>query len=509
MKLPETESPEAGHGQHQNEFDRLQLRFQYLIDGLTDACFGIDFSWRYIFFNSTAELITGLERKEVLGKDIRDLFPDIVQSSIFKEYQRVMSERVKRKVTGTLTLPDGRKAQFSIQITPIPEGIMCVVKEINERVMLLEELKESEAFLLALLNAPIEHAILVADHNGQIVFANDAVNRLFQYERKDLANQHINLLIPVEVWESLFTHKSGGAKSGQTCEAMLPRKNDNSFPGFIHIYQVYDRLGLLMASVVFVQDLTSQKEIESRRLQATRFRAIAELTKDVAHNFNNLLGSIMGCTQMLELILKDSKETKAPRLVEQILASGGRMTKLVQDMLTITGMMDSISVHQKKIKDLDGILREAVIFVQSALDEKKRTCKIVIKYEPFSEPPLDYLTESLRTAIVQILLNGIEAMEKDGAIEIKGEWPAVAPDGSDKVLIRITDHGRGMDDKTLERAVDPLFSTKKKVGVGIGLTTAYGIINRIGGTLKLDSELGKGTTVKIWLPGPNENQNNQ
>ncbi len=488
-----------------NDSERtIEERFQCLIDSLSEACFGIDYQWRYIFFNTTAELLAGMKRKEVLGQDIRVVFPDIVKSSILKEYEYVMEHRTPRRVIGRLTLPGGRKGRFAVRISPIPEGIFCLVQELDERAQILKELKESEAFLMALLNAPHDYAILVTDSANHIAFANDAARTMFGYSRKELAGKNVMLLIPEETWNKLSEVSLKDNDEERSYEAELPRKQGPAFPALLSAYTLYNNLKALSARITFVKDLTSQKEIETRRLQATRFKAIAELTKDVAHNFNNLLGSIMGCAQMLKASAGAPAYdgAKLSRLLDQILNSGSRMTELVQNMLAFTGMMEPIPLNPKLAENLDTSIREAIDLVQPALDQRmsEKGLRIEVIYKPFSCPQLKYLTENIRAVIIQILLNAMEALDRDGKITISGQWPAKTPDGAEMVLIEVRDTGRGMDKETLERAVDPLFSTKKTVGVGVGLTLAFGIIRRLDGHLDIESEPNKGTTVKIWLP---------
>jgi len=482
----------------------IEERFQCLIDSLSEACFGIDDQWRYIFFNTTAELLAGMKREEVLGQDIRVVFPDIVSSSILQEYEYVMKNKTPRRVVGRLTLPDGRKGRFAIQISPIPEGIFCLVQELDERAQILKELKESEAFLMALLNAPHDYAILVTDPASRIAFANDAARTMFGYSRKELAGKNVMLLIPEETWSKLAEISKKNIDEEISYEVELPRKHGPVFPASLSTYTLYNRLKALTARITFVKDLTGQKEIEARRLQATRFKAIAELTKDVAHNFNNLLGSIMGCAQMLK-ISADAPTydaAKLSRLLDQILNSGSRMTELVQNMLAFTGMLDPIPSTPKLAENLDTSIREAISLVQPALDQcmSEKGIKIGVTYTPFNCPRLNYLTENIRAVIIQVLLNAVEAMDRDGQITLSGQWPAKTPDGEEMVLLEIRDTGRGMDKETLERAVDPLFSTKKTVGVGVGLTLAFGIIRRLDGNLTIESAPEKGTTVRIWLP---------
>ncbi len=487
-----------------DDLQRILERFQCLIDSLTDACFGIDFSWRYIFFNSTAELLAGVGRGEVIGRDIFTVFPDIASTPIFGEYKTVMRNRSPRRVVGKLTLPDGRKGRFSILISPIPEGIMCVVKEVDERAMLMEELKESEAFLMALLNAPHDHAIMVTDPADRIAFANDAARILFGYSRAEMAGKNISMLIPQFSWEKLLGLSDASPGEERSVEAILPNKSGSVLPGLLRTYPVYSALKMLTARVTFIQDLTARKEQETRRLQSTRVKAIAELTKDVAHNFNNLLGSMLGCAQMLKMNESITRDAKVARLLDQILFSGNRMTELVQNMLTFTGIMDTMTVQPFTSDDLGAMLQEAIELVQPALEEHMRESNIEVRihYTYSTLPKLDYLNENLRTAVIQILLNAIEATETDGEIEVACEYLPQGPDGLDAVLVRVEDEGRGMDEETLERAMDPLFSTKKKVGVGLGLTMAYGFITRAGGSLTLQSKPHRGTIVRIWLPGP-------
>jgi len=503
--------PQDSGPNHVHDLDRLQERFQFLVDSLSEACFGIDFSWRYIFFNSTAELMTGLKKEEILGRDIRKVFPGISGTPLFQKYQQVMNSRAHQRVVGGLTLPNGRKGHFAININPIPEGIICLVNEVDSYPRVLEELKESEAFFMALLNAPRDYAILVSGFDDKIMFINDAAKEIFGYSRKELVGSQIDSLIPSTEWRSLVDQKDPGKNLRQTHEADLTRKGGDVFPALMYTYPVPDKVGVLIARVTIVQDLTSRKEMESRRILTARYKAIGELTKDIAHNFNNLLGSIMGSAQILQRKMEKYGDPKVQRMADQLVQAGNRMSKLVQDMLAFTGIMDSISGPSQTTGNLDAILRNAIHYIQPFLDQHmtEQNIRIILTYKADEFPVLDYLSENFRSAVIQILLNAIEAMEHDGTIAVTGEWPVKDPGGEDHVVVEFADQGKGMNQETLSRAVEPLFSTKQKVGVGIGLTTAYGIINRLGGTLEMESEQGKGTTVRVILPAPGKVKNNQ
>ena len=225
---------------------------------------------------------------------------------------------------------------------------------------------------------------------------------------------------------------------------------------------------------------------------------MGKLTGGIAHDYNNLLGIILGYTDLLEDELADAPKLKA--FVQDIRHAADRGTKLTKKLLAFTRHKSS----DTSIADINKLLCE-----QQLMLEKTLTSRIALNLDLHDHLwPVNLDSGDLEDAVINMCINAMHAIEGNGQLTLrtnnehlnKLDAKELQLEPGDYVLLSITDTGTGMDAKTKERIFDPFFSTKGERGTGLGLSQVYGFIERCKGTIKTYSELGHGSCFALYFP---------
>lgn len=242
------------------------------------------------------------------------------------------------------------------------------------------------------------------------------------------------------------------------------------------------------------QEMGERERAEEALRQAQKMEAVGQLTGGIAHDFNNLLTPIIGG---LEMIVRSVEEPRLKRLAQAALDSGRRGAKLATQLLAFSRLqrlaMKPVAVNGL-IGDLRGILHHTIgpnVVVETVLadDAGHALCD----------------TNQLENAVLNLAINARDAMPEGGTLTIATGLHREETGGDiaagDYVCIAVSDTGLGMPPHVLARATEPFFSTKPVgKGTGLGLSQVYGVAQQAGGTVRIESEEGRGTTVRILLP---------
>jgi PAS domain S-box-containing protein len=260
----------------------------------------------------------------------------------------------------------------------------------------------------------------------------------------------------------------------------------------------HDALHLLQSVANMVAALMQRRRTEELLAHSQRLDAIGQLTGGVAHDFNNLLTIISGCLQLLEA--EYGERAEAAELISSALRSVSRGAEL-------TSMLLAFARRQRltpRAVDPRTLLRDIEKMLQRTLGES-----IQLRIDcPDAVPAAHADAAQLDTALVNLVLNARDAMPHGGEITLAASerWitaNAIQPvlDTGHYVVFSVNDTGRGMTPETLERAVEPFFTTKDiGRGSGLGLSMVYGFARQSGGHLHIDSRLGYGTQAELYLP---------
>ncbi len=235
-----------------------------------------------------------------------------------------------------------------------------------------------------------------------------------------------------------------------------------------------------------------RKELQEKARLNERLEAQNELTYWVAHNFRNLFSGAIGFLQLIDFHQPDQPLDKRLRYQRNALTSLNRATKLVDQLLFLT----EVAERPPDSVVLCEMVTHAAANVRNILDAgETRAPDFELENNTGHLPPLRLGSRDMRLVLENLLMNAVEALDSQGRVTVRANIQA------DSILIlQVTDNGRGMDDSTRRRAMEPLFSTKGTVGVGLGLSLVQAALKRQNAQIHLQSAPAQGTTVTITWP---------
>ncbi|MDW6022364.1 response regulator [Mesorhizobium sp. BAC0120] len=243
-------------------------------------------------------------------------------------------------------------------------------------------------------------------------------------------------------------------------------------------------------------DITEQRRLEDQLLQAQRLDAIGKLTGGLAHDFNNLLATILSGLNLIERY--STLDEKAARILEMTRRSAKQGTDLVDRMLAFS--------RRQNLKPLPVEL-SAIWDSMNGLVAPVLGGLIRLEWDVDQDVwPVHVDPSQLELALMNLVFNARDAMPSGGTITLRAEnrdVPHATEDltPGDYVILSVEDTGTGIPADMIAKVVEPFFTTKPAgKGTGLGLSTVYGFAKQSGGTLRIDSEVGRGTTMELWLP---------
>ncbi|MGM4910693.1 PAS domain-containing protein [Rhizobium sp. 768_B6_N1_8] len=250
------------------------------------------------------------------------------------------------------------------------------------------------------------------------------------------------------------------------------------------------------AHAAVMAEVSQRERAEEQLRQAQKMEAIGQLTGGVAHDFNNLLMAVLGNLELLRKYVGD--DIRAARLIDGALQGAKRGASLTQRLLAFARRQDL------RIDPVD--MRALVLGMADLLKRSVGSTVLIETTVPENLPLVSADANQIELALLNLAVNARDAMPDGGTIRIElKEAEQIAPTdelaAGSYVVLTVADHGYGMDKETLQKAIEPFFSTKELgKGTGLGLSMIHGLALQLKGDLKLESMPGKGTTAELWIP---------
>ena len=241
-------------------------------------------------------------------------------------------------------------------------------------------------------------------------------------------------------------------------------------------------------------EIEARKQAEATLLQSQKMEAIGQLTGGIAHDFNNLLTIASGSLEMLEARISDERSLYLLRNVQSAISRGATLTTSLLAFARKQRLEPVLADLNSVILEMDDMLRRSL------------GPSVEIRHALASELwPVQIDVGQIETALLNIAINARDAMPGGGILLFEtanvNECPSEEVAGRECVLVSVHDTGTGMSLDVVERAFEPFFTTKEVgKGTGLGLSMVFGVVHQSGGAVRLRSELGRGTTVLIYLP---------
>jgi len=501
------------------EMKTSQQRLSQIINFLPDATMVIDLEGKVIAWNRAIENMTGIKSQEMLGKgdyeyaipfygERRPVLIDLVgqwNKEIEEKYQYVKKEgeSLVSETYDPLVKPGGflwNKASLLYDYNGEVIGAIESIRDITDRKVAEEALQESEERYRTLVdNLPVAVYRNTPGPEGQFLMANPAFCKMFGFNNEE----EVKKVAPADIYANPEERQQ---YSDNLIEKVVVENDERTLvkrdgtPVYTSITSrvVYGKGGEVSHFDSIMLDITTQKKLTNQLQQAQKMEAIATLAGGVAHEFNNALMGIMGNIELLRMELPEDE--RRDRYFGAMKDSGYRMSRLTDQLLAYA----QGGKYQPKNLKLDE-------FVIQTLPILKHDLSPQVRVETHFPKDISYIRADqaqMQMVLSAILSNSNEAMEDEGLIRITAgnkdldenftkQHPGLKP-GS-YVCLMIEDDGKGMDKETKGGIFEPFFTTKFQ-GRGMGMAAVYGIMKNHGGWIYVDSELGKGTTVRIYLP---------
>ena len=490
-------------------------RFELLVQSVTDyAIFMLDLGGQIVSWNAGARRFKGYEAEEIIGEHFSRFYTPQDQAAGIPALALATAEQEGRfEAEGWRVRKDGTHFWANVVIDPIRDpsgqliGFAKVTRDLTDRRAAQEALRKSEERFRMLVESVTDYAIYMLDPVGTITSWNSGAERAKGYKAEEILGENFARFYTEEDRIAGLPSRAlhGAERDGRyESEGWRIRKDGTRFWANAVIDAIRDSTGKLIGFAKVTRDLTerreSQQALEEARvaiMQAQKMDAIGKLTGGVAHDFNNLLAVIVGSLDLARMRLASGGEVE--RFLDNAMAAAERGATLTQRMLAFARR------QELKLQSVDclGLVQGMADMLQSTIGPSVTIDTLF----PGNLPPAYADPAQLELALLNLAVNARDAMPEGGRIIIEasemltaeGALPGLGAGAY--IKLSVVDDGEGMDAATLERAREPFFTTKGVgKGTGLGLSMVHGFAEQCGGALTIESVVGLGTTVSLWLP---------
>ncbi|MBU8870973.1 MAG: PAS domain S-box protein [Gemmatimonadales bacterium] len=487
-----TESRQAMQELRQNE-----QMLRVILNASNDVAMLLKPDGTIVAINEKAAKGLGFPVEELLGKVVFDL----QNSDLFAKRREVFRNFVADK-TPYRVEDENRGRCFDNKLLPVFDdsgnlrfGVLFA-RDITAQKQAAKELE----MLMSAINQ-VSETIVITDTKGAIQYTNPAFAKISGYTCEEALGQNPSVLksgeqgdaFYNELWETL--HR-GDVWAGRFVNK---RKDGTRYTEEATISPVRDASGQTVNYVAVKRDISLELQLENQLRQGQKMEAVGLLAGGVAHDFNNMLGVIIGHS---ELALDEAalSQVVADHL-EQIHKAAGRSTDLTRQLLAFARKQ----TIEPRVIDLNSTVADMLEMLQRLIGED-----IDLAWRPGEKVwPVEMDPSQIDQILVNLCINARDAIDDTGKVTIEtntavfdaaycAEHPGFVP--GEFVLLAVSDDGSGMDKDTKNHIFEPFFTTKGS-GTGLGLATTYGIVKQNEGFINVYSEPGEGSTFKIYLPG--------
>jgi two-component system, cell cycle sensor histidine kinase and response regulator CckA len=486
-------------------FEKVQQAIAYL-DNAPAGFFTTDGDGTIDYLNATLAQWLGLDLTEVAGRQLK--LAEIMSedgAALLARAGRGTSPGATRRFDIDLVKADGTTLPVRI-LHRLPRyggnGGLAHALVLNRAPGEPEEAGAAELRFARLFNsAPI--AIATVDRDGAISATNAAFVRLFGRAVDGAPARKVTLASLVDEEGAAALRKvldAAIAGQGLIAPIDVAFKGDKERSGRVYLNPIEQAEGESEAAIAYAIDTTEQRALEMQIAQSQKMQAVGQLAGGIAHDFNNMLTAIIGFSDFL--LMNHRPTDPAFQDIMNIKQNANRAAGLVRQLLAFSRQQ---TLRPERLQ-LGDVLSELSILLGRLLGEN-----VELKLESGGDLwPVKADLHQFEQVIVNLAVNARDAMPKGGKLVIRtanvSEPESRALDQhrvqpGDYVLIEVSDTGTGMPPEVMEKMFEPFFSTKEVGrGTGLGLSTVYGIVRQTGGYIVAESEEGKGTVMRVYLP---------
>jgi PAS domain S-box-containing protein len=491
------------------------------LNSIGDAVISTDLHGKITSMNPVAEKLTGWQAPEAAGKTLNDVLQIINTNTLQPAFNPVEQVLATGEIIGlanhtSLIAKDGIHRYIADSASPIRDnqggirGVVLVFRDVTDEYQVAEALKTSEEKYRRIVEETSD-LIVKTDHSGVITYVNHCAGKIFGIPPGECPGKSAFDFVHPEDQEKtrkwfracIDTHRRQGSLENRQVNQVTQETFQFLWTCDFH----YDEGGRLVSVNSVGHDITERKRMEEEKYrleaqlkQAQKMESVGQLAGGVAHDFNNMLGVILGHTEMA----MDQVNPDEPLFVnlEEIRKAATRSAEITRQLLAFA----SKQIVVPRLIDLNEIVETMLKILRRLIGDDielawlPRAGSCSVKIDP----------EQIDQILANLCINARDAIDGTGRITIEtnnrtfdqeycDEHPGVA--AGNYVMLAVSDNGQGIDREALNHIFEPFFTTRGVGdGTGLGLATVYGIVKQNNGFINVSSEPAEGTIFRIYLP---------
>ena len=493
---------ERGHAQQQ--LVESEKRYRTVVEGASEIIFTIDAEGRLVALNRAFESITGWRCEEWIGRpfvelihqgDVRkclELFRELAETTVVAERELLIAGRDKSVLLHVTSFPEIRDG--------VRTETYGFARDVTEERKTEREREQVTRNLQLVLESTVE-GMYTMDVEGRCTMVNRAAAQMLGWSREELVGRNIHDTVhgrhpdgsPYAAEHCPIQHVIWSSAMRSVSSDTFGRRDGIAVPVDYSAAPIIDN-GRVVGVVVAFIDVSERRKLELKLAQANRLSALGRMAATIAHEFNNVL---MGISPFIEVVRRDPKRLEAA--VDQIARSVARGKRITHDILRFTQPAEP----NRSVFDAGSWLQTVALETRSILSS-------AYEVDVHSGAPriaVDADENQIHQIVMNLVLNARDAMPGGGRITMTvrrepagAQFPfgiVEAPERFAHFIVR--DTGCGIGQETLQHIFEPLYTTKRS-GTGLGLAVTHQVVQRHGGEIFVESEVGVGTTFHIFLP---------
>jgi PAS domain S-box-containing protein len=525
---------------------KSEERYRTILDSIEDGYYEVDLAGNLTFFNDAMCRLTGYGRGELTGLNSLRLMEAAIVGEVSRFFNRVFETgRADKGFAWTLLRKDGVPIQIEASVSLMRDetgrgvGFRGIVRDVTARARIEEELRrhrdhledlveerarevlaanerllreveerrraeeelrvskeeyrdlyessrQREEVYRSLLHSSAD-AIVLYDLEDRVQYVSPSFTRTFGWDPEEVRGRTVPFVPESEQdrTRAIVRVLKERGTAFQGFETKRSTKDGRILDVSISTSRYNDHRGRPAGILVVLRDVTETRKLQAQLQHAQKMESIGTIASGVAHNFRNILAGISVNSQLLQL-----RHGESPELAEISTRLGRYVTRGSQ---LVEGLMQFARKPRDdrfRVVDLVEILEETHELARQSFDRK-----IELRLELPRTLPVLGDDPALRQVFMNLCTNARDAMPEGGILRLRAERE------EERIVVEISDSGTGMDPETRKNCFDPFFTTKEvNAGTGLGLSTSYGIVKNHGGSIRVQSAPGEGTTFQVILP---------
>ncbi|MBN1573672.1 MAG: PAS domain S-box protein [Deltaproteobacteria bacterium] len=485
-----------------------EKKYRDLVENIDDMIYIADGEGKFKFYNKALVEFAGYTEEDFVGKN----FKDLITPESYEYAAEIFKRQLRGEDVGTFEFQfidnKGNLKVSEMRERLIWEGdriieVHGIGRDITERRMAEEMIRESEEKFRNMFESS-KDVIYLTNIEGEFLDINPAAEEIFGYGIEELKDRNVKDLYKNKKDRDNFQREIQEKGFVKDYSIVFKKKDGTALDCLLTSTLRRGKDGSIVGYQGIIRDITERKQLEEQLLRAQKMKAIGTLAGGMAHNFNNILVGIMGYS---EYLLGKRKEGDPDyKALKTIHESTVKASELTRQLLNIARGGD-----YKRVKvNMNSVVKRVIPLVTGTID---KTIEVVVNLEKklcTAEGDVGQLEQCL----LNLCINSRDAMPGGGKIIIETNNQIVdehfvkthldAKVGN-YVVLSVTDTGTGIAPDIIDHIFEPFFTTKKHAGgSGMGLATVYGIVKNLQGIITVYSEVGEGTTFRLYFPAIEE-----